>query len=224
MPLQRVLEPEVMDTVEEAVDYDKMDHSEVNELFVKDLLAFAREHGFEFQQALDLGTGTALIPIELCKSHPTVNVMAVDLAGEMLKLAKQNVQAKNLADRIELQLLDAKNLPFSDGQFSSVISNSIVHHIPEPETCISEVTRVVATGGLIFVKDLMRPDNDEQVKQIVQTYAGSENAHSQQMFDDSLRAALSLDEIRDLVSKQGFDRNTVTATSDRHWAWTAIRH
>jgi len=43
------------------------------------------------------------------------------------------------------------------------------------------------------------------------------------MFDDSLRAALSLDEIRDLVSNYGYDKNTVTASSDRHWTWAAIR-
>ena len=37
--LPRTLEPEVMDTAEEAADYDAMDHSEVNRVFVDDLLA-----------------------------------------------------------------------------------------------------------------------------------------------------------------------------------------
>ena len=37
--LKRVLEPEVMDTPEEAIAYDEMDHSEVNRRFVADLLA-----------------------------------------------------------------------------------------------------------------------------------------------------------------------------------------
>jgi hypothetical protein len=36
--LQRVLEPEVMDTAEEAIDYDRMDHREVNRRFVDDFL------------------------------------------------------------------------------------------------------------------------------------------------------------------------------------------
>ena len=36
--LPRVLEPEVMDTVAEAVDYNSMDHSEVNRLFVDNFL------------------------------------------------------------------------------------------------------------------------------------------------------------------------------------------
>ena len=37
--LTRVPEPEVMDTPEEARAYNAMDHSEVNRLFVTDLLA-----------------------------------------------------------------------------------------------------------------------------------------------------------------------------------------
>ena len=37
--LTRILEPEVMDTVAEAVDYNSMDHSHVNCVFVDDLLA-----------------------------------------------------------------------------------------------------------------------------------------------------------------------------------------
>ena len=69
----------------------------------------------------------------------------------------------------------------------------------------------------------MRPENDQQVKQLVQTYTGDENEHSQQMFDDSLRAALSLDEMQTLVSELGFQLDTVTKTTDRHWTWAAVK-
>ena len=80
MTLQRVLEPEVMDTHEEAVDYNSMDHSAVNQLFVDDLL---KVDGFS-GDVLDLGTGTALIPIELCERFDDCRVLAVDMAAHML--------------------------------------------------------------------------------------------------------------------------------------------
>ena len=51
--------------------------------------------------------------------------------------------------------------------------------------------------------------------------AGSANARQRQMFDDSLRAALTLDEVRDLVRSLGFDSRGVNQTSDRHWTWKA---
>ena len=59
--IPRTLEPEVMDTVEEAVDYDSMDHSTVNRVFVADLLRFVEPAAKPVDYSLriiDLGTGT----------------------------------------------------------------------------------------------------------------------------------------------------------------------
>jgi hypothetical protein len=67
---------------------------------------------------------------------------------------------------------------------------------------------------------LLRPDSETTLQQLVQTYAGSENPHSRQMFADSLHAALSLDEIRGLVNKLGFPADSAQQTTDRHWTWT----
>jgi SAM-dependent methyltransferase len=100
------------------------------------------------------------------------------------------------------------------------MSNSIVHHIPEPAGVLQEALRVLAPGGWIFFRDLLRPETGEDVQRLVQTYAGQESARQQKLFDDSLRAALSLAEIRTLVEPLGFDPETVQATSDRHWTWS----
>ena len=228
MSLTRVLEPEVMDTPEEARDYDGMDHSTVNRVFVDDLLAAGViptvADGEELPEILDLGTGTALIPIELCRRHADCRVMAVDLSVNMLELARYNIEVAGLIQRIQLDKIDAKGLPYDAGRFAAVISNSIVHHIPEPLAALSEAVRFCRPGGRIFFRDLFRPETDADVKRLVETYAASENAHSRKMFDDSLRAALSLDEIRVLISKLGFDPLTIRATSDRHWTWCAVKN
>jgi ubiquinone/menaquinone biosynthesis C-methylase UbiE len=207
-----------MDSAEEARDYDAMDHSGVNRAFVADFLAFfAPVPG---QIVLDVGTGTAQIPIELCRQDPVVNVVGVDLAEHMLRVAKENVERAGLANRIRLERGDAKRPPGAAGRFAAVISNSIVHHIPEPASVLAEMVRMVAPRGALFVRDLLRPDTDAEVKRLVHTYAGDANAHQQKMFDDSLRAALTLAEIRELVRPLGFDPATVQQTTDRHWTWT----
>jgi ubiquinone/menaquinone biosynthesis C-methylase UbiE len=215
--LPRVLEPEVMDSAQEARDYDAMDHSQVNRVFVADFLSFWTGSG----TVLDVGAGTAQIPIELCRHHATVKVIAIDLAEHMLRVGEENVRRAGLAGRIELKCCDAKRLPWPNAFFASVISNSIVHHIPEPFAVLEEMARVVSGGGALFVRDLLRPEDNAAVKRLVETYAGDANAHQRQMFDDSLRAALTLDEIRALVEKLGFDPASVTQTTDRHWTWTA---
>ena len=240
MPLERVLEPEVMDSPEEATDYDAMDHREVNRLFVEDLIA-ARLKAQDAEElmnpldgstlsvdmeglhldVLDLGTGTAQIPIEFCRRYPFCRIMAADAAVNMLELARYNVEIASLTQRIELAHVDAKQLPFTDAMFDVVMSNSIVHHIPEPIRVLREAVRVVRSGGLLFFRDLLRPDSDQQLRHLVATYAAGANEHQQRMFAESLHAALSLDEIRQLISSLGFPAASVQQTTDRHWTWSA---
>jgi SAM-dependent methyltransferase len=114
-------------------------------------------------------------------------------------------------------------LPYVAGRFSTVMSNSIVHHIPNPLAVLEEAVRVCAPDGTLFFRDLMRPDDVASLDYLVATYAADANEHQRQMFRDSLHAALTLDEIRGLISSLGFPQETVVATSDRHWTWTARR-
>jgi len=215
--LSRTLEPEVMDSEEEARDYDAMDHGAVNRAFVADFLAVWDGNN----PILDVGTGTAQIPIELCRQAPTARVTGIDLAEHMLRVGRENVERAGFAGRINLQLCDAKHAPFADDTFAAVISNSIVHHIPEPEVVLADIVRLVHPGGLLFVRDLLRPADEGMLTWLVAAYASDANAHQQKMFGDSLRAALTLAEMRDLVAALGFDPATVRQTTDRHWTWTA---
>ena len=236
MPLSRILEPEVMDTPEEASSYNAMDHSAVNTLFVDDLLkAFAEtpppksrsrlmpdDDDAATLDILDLGTGTALIVVELCNRLDDCRVMAADAAAAMLELAIYNIEVSGHRGRIQLDQVDAKKLHYIDGQFGVVMSNSIIHHIPEPLVVLQEAVRVTAPGGLLFFRDLLRPDTKEQLDHLVETYAGNEIEFSKKMFAESLHAALTLEEIRDMVTSLGFAPETVQQTSDRHWTWKAV--
>jgi ubiquinone/menaquinone biosynthesis C-methylase UbiE len=218
--LARVLEPEVMDTAEEAADYDAMDNREPNERFCADCLQFAT-----FERALDVGTGTALIPIEMCARAPRLTMVGVDLAEHMLALARRNVERAGFASRVELQKIDAKALPFDDGAFEAVVSNSIVHHIPDPSHALAEMVRVARR--VVFVRDLVRPEADAGVARLVALHGGEPDSaepeaverHARQvaLLEASLRAALTVDEIRSIVTPLGIPASAVAQTSDRHY-------
>lgn len=228
--LPRILEPEVMDTPAEARDYNAMDHGEVNRRFVDDLFAavsFASDDpasGFRRlghpPHALDVGTGTALIPLELCRRGIPCRITAIDLAGEMLELARRNVADAGHGESIALEWVDAKSLPYETGRFDVVMSNSIIHHIPEPAAALAEMLRVLRPGGLLLVRDLLRPDDRPTLEHLVETYAGRENEHQQAMFRDSLHAALTLEEVRRLAIPLGLSPDTAQQTTDRHWTLT----
>lgn len=217
--MPRVLEPEVMDSAEEARDYDSMDHAEVNRRFVEDfLLVWGGE-----SPVLDVGTGTAQIPIELCQRHARATVVGIDLAQAMLDVGQINVSRAGLEGRIRLQRFDAKSLPLADESFAAVMSNSIVHHLAEPVRALREMVRVCRRGGVIFVRDLLRPTDQKTLADLVERYAGGANEHQRAMFAASLHAALTLEEIRELVEDLGFAPDTVQPTSDRHWTWSVSR-
>jgi ubiquinone/menaquinone biosynthesis C-methylase UbiE len=141
----------------------------------------------------------------------------------MLVVARENVNRAGLADRIRLEHTDAKRLPFDEATFGAAISNSIVHHIPEPGGVLAEVVRVVEPGGVLFIRDLLRPADEATLRHLVATYAGDANEHQQHMFADSLHAALTLAEIRALVARLGYDPEGVRQTTDRHWTWITRR-
>jgi SAM-dependent methyltransferase len=230
--LPRTLEPEVMDTAEEAADYDAMDHSTVNCAFVDDFLLEwnaprdAHSAGIPVEQGLtarvlDVGTGTALIPIELAQRDFACHITAIDLAEEMLKLAVQNIARAGLDLVITAELVDAKGLPYPDAAFDAVISNSIMHHIPRPRDTLAEMLRVLHPGGVLFVRDLLRPETDTDVEHLVRTYAGNESPRQQQLFRQSLHAALTVAEVQALLIGLGRPPSWVRPTSDRHWTIVA---
>ena len=218
--LPRILEPEVMDTPEDARDYDAMDHSAVNRAFVADFLSTVPNVSGTI---LDVGTGTALIPIELARQSPHVQIVAIDLAEEMLTLARNNVVAAGFSERIRIERANGRKLDYATASFAAVVSNSIIHHIPEPFDCLAEIVRVCATGGRIFVRDLFRPNTLEELQHLVETYACSANAHQRQLFSQSLHAALTLEEVQTLVGRIGFAKECVQRTSDRHWTFSALK-
>ena len=220
MPITRVPEPEVMDTFEDATEYDSMDHSQVNQQFVQDLLAAGEVAG----DCLDLGAGTAQIPVALCEAAEGFRVAAMDMSTEMLDIAVYNLEMAGLTDRIVLVHGDAKQLEFEDGAFQVIFSNSIVHHLPEPRGMFREAVRVTSADGWLFFRDLLRPDTEEELQQLVETYADDCTDYQRKLFADSLRASFTLDELAEIISELGGDPpSQLRATSDRHWTWTARR-
>jgi hypothetical protein len=77
--------------------------------------------------------------------------------------------------------------------------------------------RVLQPGGLLFVRDLHRPESGAAVRALVDAYAVNDTAYQRALFDASLRAALALDELRELLGPLGVPPGCVQKTSDRHW-------
>lgn len=211
--MQRVLEPEVMDTWEEAVEYDSMDFTEVNAAFAKSAIELGPMSG----KILDAGTGTARIPIALCQLRPAWELTCIDLSENMLKIALENVEKAEARSQIKLELIDAKAMSYPDSYFDMVISNSIIHHLPDPLPFLREVKRVLKPNGAVFLRDLLRPEEEAMRDHLVEMYAADCNSHQKQLFSDSLQAAFTLAEVEMMVETAGLEGLRIYESSDRHW-------
>ena len=170
-------------------------------------------------RVFDAGTGTALIPIELMRRGLQAVIKASDLADQMLVIARQNVVDGRVGriKVIEPVLRDCKRLPDADDTYDAVMSNSIVHHIPEPHRVIAELWRVLKSSGLFFIRDLMRPDDVADSEHHANLRRRRERAPAADVSRFPAGRALAVKEIRKILVEIGILGDGVQATSDRHW-------
>lgn len=214
--MKRTLEPEIMDTVEDAEEYDAMDFSQTDTQFADRAASLLGV--MEGGRALDIGTGTAKIPVLFLSRRPGSQVLAVDMAEQMLRVAAHNIEAAGLTQSCTLAKMDAKALDAQDASFDLVMSNSLAHHLPEPLELFREIARVAGPRGAVLVRDLIRPESPESAWALVDRLAAGDSERQRKLFFDSLCAALTLDEVREMVRAAGLSCATVTRSSDRHWS------
>lgn len=214
--MQRVLEPEYMDTPEEADGYQAMDHSVANQSVVARFLELG---GGRCCRVIDLGTGPGDIPILLAQqTDDHLHVTGVDAAGTMLALARPKLAQLRLQHRIEFLQADVKRLPFADASCDGVFSNTILHHIPEPVLFLREARRVFAPGGVLLIRDLFRPASEAEAWRLVDLHAKGATEWQRQLFFASFHAALTLDEARQCARDAGLGHARIDMCSDRHYS------
>lgn len=204
-----------MDARHDAQEYDAMDFWEADRRFASDAVHLLR--GRERAEIIDLGTGTAKIPVLMLEKKSDIRILAVDLAKEMLRLAARRVADAGVADKVKLACMDIKRLRVPNAKYDLVMCNSTVHHIPDPAVLFKEIARIVKPDGAILVRDLVRPETMDEAWAIVRRVAAGERMRQQQLFFDSLCAALTLPEVEDLVAGSKLGRMRVAKISDRHF-------
>ena len=122
-PLGDLAEPELMDTEKDAVEYDAMDFWEADTRFAEDAIALLHGHG---AQVLDIGCGTGKVPVLMLERRGDLDILAIDLAKEMLRVAARRVADAGFSDRCKLACMDAKNLRVPAAKYDLVIANSTI--------------------------------------------------------------------------------------------------
>jgi SAM-dependent methyltransferase len=212
--MKRVLEPELMEETSQAEAYAVADFAEPNQAFVSRFCELFPH--VTRGEVVDLGCGTADIPIRLCLAWPGLRVTAVDGADAMLEHARVAIAGAGLSERISVRRATVPNALPPGSSFDAVISNSLLHHLPEPSVLWQEVRTLGKSGAAVYVVDLMRPASRARARALVDAYAADERDVLRRDFFNSLLAAFTVEEVQAQLAGVGLEGLRVEQLSDRH--------
>ena len=111
------------------------------------------------ERILDLATGTGDLAIQMSKRIPSAKIMGVDLSEKMLAVAAEKVRRQGLEDHIALYQGDAENLDLDSGVMDVVTVAFGVRNFGNIEQGLSEIHRVLRSGGHLVILEFSTPRN-----------------------------------------------------------------
>ena len=213
--MERIPEPEIMDEEEQACAYSMAQFDEPHSLFVS---LFRRSFpGEEPPTVLDLGCGPADVTVRFARAFPGSFIDGIDASGSMLRygceMVKRNRMERNI--RLIAGRIPEARLPLE--RYHAVISNSLLHHLPDPMILWRTIRSCSGMGTLVFVMDLSRPGSPEEAREIMERHSGNEPEILKRDFLNSLLASYRPDEVREQIESAGFRHLSVESVSDRHF-------
>lgn len=108
-------------------------------------------------KVLDVSTGTG--EPGLTAAPKVAQVVATDVAEDMLEIARQNALSRKLTN-FEVKLADAENLPFDDSSFDAVVCRLGVMFFGNPRAGVNEMARVLKPTGKLALAAWAEPANN----------------------------------------------------------------
>ncbi len=213
--MERVLEAEVMDDSEQVLAYAQADFEEENQGFVDQF--FTLYPDLENPHIVDLGCGPGDIPIRVAHGYTTCRVTGIDASQPMITYAQQALQKETgIQDRVQFLCQRFQDVTLSSPA-DAIISNSLVHHVPNPLRFWYCLKKLLKPGGPVLVMDLLRPESPEAAQAIVDEQAADEPEQLRKDFYHSLLAAFTEDEVAAHLAELNLSRLFVDVPDDRHW-------
>jgi ubiquinone/menaquinone biosynthesis C-methylase UbiE len=214
--MKRIPEEELMLDEEQARAYGKGEFEEPHSRFIERF----RERFFSDSiegHVLDLGCGPADISLRFARSYSRCRIHGVDGSEAMLKIGRQAIRRAQLEQSIELihHLLPTPKLPRD--RYEVVISNSLLHHLKDPQVLWNSIGRFAGPAAPVFVMDLRRPGSEAQARELTELYSSDEPEILQRDFYQSLLAAYREDEVLGQLEQAGLAHFSVEVVSDRHF-------
>ncbi len=115
-----------------------------DEVYLRHYVELVARYAAPHSKVLDLGCGNGI-------SARLLNQMDFDVVGtDISPLFLEEARAWE-NPRLRYQVCDVMELPFENESFNLICSNELVEHLPDVETALTEMIRVVCKGGRIVL-------------------------------------------------------------------------
>jgi len=136
-----------------------------------------------------------------------------------LTLAQEAIHEANYSERIWVVCERIQDVVLEE-RADAIISNSLVHHVPNPLQFWYALKQLAKPGAPVLVMDLLRPESAEEAQALVDHYAADEPEQLRLDFYNSLLAAFSEDEVAAHLAEMNLSRLLIDVPDDRHWIVT----
>ena len=102
---------------------------------------------------LDVGCGTGLLALKFLKEADCL-IYGIDSSSEMLEIFKDKIAELGLSKNISLEVQDAENLDFKNGNFDIIASTVAMHHVKDKYPVIKKIYDLLKEGGRFLIGDI----------------------------------------------------------------------
>ncbi|MDQ6672128.1 MAG: class I SAM-dependent methyltransferase [Chloroflexota bacterium] len=116
------------------------------------------------ETVLDLGCGRGAVLIAAAHRLPLGRAVGVDIwdtgdqSGNSIEVTRRNAELEGVADRVQLETADIRDLPFHDPNFDAVVSSLVLHNIHslhDRSRALAAAVLVLRPGGRLLVADIL---------------------------------------------------------------------
>lgn len=217
--MNRVLEPELMLSKKQVMAYSKADFMQSDQYFVQ--MIQSRISNQTPKKIIDLGCGPGNISFLLAITFPHAEVVAIDGSLTMIEMAEE-IHTNQYTSIKNLKFIKSK-IPISGslinemGNFDLIVSNSLLHHLHNPEVLWQDILKLAKNNAYLYLGDLVRPDSKQSALNLLDQYASDADEILKEDFYNSLLAAFSVDEVKiQLKQRPQLVKVKVNKVTDRH--------
>jgi len=215
----RIPEPEVMNDPLQVDAYAAADFNETDQAMVERIATLLQSSGASFKaqaRLLDLGCGPGNITARLAQRWPKCSVLGLDAADRMIAVADDRRRAAGLSRehlRYEQALLPIHQ---ADQPADLIVSNSLLHHLHDPQQLWSSLTPLASPHCLVLHRDLRRPDSQASIDRLCRCHVADAPLVLQRDYRASLHASFTLEEVKAQLLLAGLQHLQVVAVEDRY--------